>query len=224
MTSRSPSLHVPEVGNRGEVGEHIFRVRTEQHRVEEQPVAQTVDPSGGLLVLGPRRCGRDGVQVQGDADLGVLTLPAHRVHGKTVSEQEVVRRPDGGRRFAPPGCVMPRAVPEEGRAPRFIERGEMAHPVAERAMDQCGVVGEAGRGVAGRPAARVLDRLRQVPVVERQPRLDAMAEQLVDQPTVEVQTGRVGRAGAGGLHPRPGHREPVRPQGPCASSSATSSR
>ena len=61
-------------------------------------------------------------------------------------------------------------------------------------MHERGVLGEAGRGVPRRPAAGVLERLRQVPVVQRQPRLDAVREQLVDQAPVEVQARRVGRA------------------------------
>ena len=118
----------------------------------------------------------------------------------------------------PAGRVLAGAVAEERRAPRLVERGPVAHPVAERAVHERRVLGEPGGGVPGRPAAGVLQRLRQVPVVERQPRLDAVGQQLVDQPPVEVQPGRVGRAGAVGLHPRPGHREPVRRQAQLGSS------
>ena len=120
--------------------------------------------------------------------------------------------PDRGRRLLPARRVLARAVAEERRAPRLVERGPGVHPVAERAVHQRRVVREPAGGVPLRPAAGVLQRLRQVPVVERQPRLDAPVEQPVHQPGVEVQPAPVGRAAPGRLHPRPGHREPVRRQ------------
>ena len=57
-------------------------------------------------------------------------------------------------------------------------------------MHQRRVVREPAGGVAFGPAAGVLQRLRQVPVVEGQPGLDAPLEQPVHQPGVEVQPGR----------------------------------
>ena len=74
-----------------------------------------------------------------------------------------------------------------------------------RAVDQDRrVVGEPGDDVAVRPAAGVLERLRQVPVVEREPGIDPALEQPVDQPVVEVQA--LGFAGPRpvGLDARPG--------------------
>ena len=59
------------------------------------------------------------------------------------------------------------------------------------------------------PAAVVLERLRQVPVVERDHRLDAGREQLVDEPVVEREPLGVGPALAGRLDPRPRDREAV---------------
>jgi hypothetical protein len=85
----------------------------------------------------------------------------------------------------------------------------VAHSVAERLGDDGGVVGERVGGVTQRPAALVLLRLRQVPVVERDEGGDALGEQLVDQPRVEVEALLVDRTGAAGDDPRPGDREPV---------------
>ena len=72
-----------------------------------------------------------------------------------------------------------------------------------------GVLGEAVDGVAVEPAAVVLERLRQVPVVERDHRLHAVGEQRVDQPVVERQALLVGRTATGRLDARPGDREAV---------------
>ena len=59
------------------------------------------------------------------------------------------------------------------------------------------------------PAAAILERLRQVPVVERDERLDAVREQLVDEAVVEVEAGGVHAAAALGEDPRPRDREAV---------------
>ena len=111
------------------------------------------------------------------------------------------------------GRVHAAAVAQVGRAPRLVERGPGADPVAEAGVHDLGVLGEGLGGLPVGPAAPVLQGLRQVPVVERDDRVDALAEQLVGQPVVEVQAAGVDRAGAVGLDPRPGDREPVRRRG-----------
>ena len=58
-------------------------------------------------------------------------------------------------------------------------------------MHQRDVLGEPVRGVPLRPATGVLQRLRQIPVVEGHPWLDAVVEQFVHQALVEVEPGRV---------------------------------
>ncbi|CAM5256229.1 hypothetical protein SGLAM104S_09630 [Streptomyces glaucescens] len=125
---------------------------------------------------------------------------------------EVVRGAQGRRRFGAAGGVDAGAVAEEGAAPRLVQGDPLLHPVAERLADDLRVLGEAVGGVALRPAARVLQLLRQVPVVEGDGRLDAVREQLVDQAPVEVQADLDGGAAAGRLHPGPGDREAVRGQ------------
>ena len=63
--------------------------------------------------------------------------------------------------------------------------------------------------LAGQPPA-VLERLRQIPVVEGRVRLDAVREQLVDEAVVVVEPGLVHGATALGDDPRPRDREAVR--------------
>jgi len=72
--------------------------------------------------------------------------------------------------------------------------------------DALAAVGELAGGVAGEelgrvailPSAVVLERLRQVPVVERAEGLDAGRKQGIEQALVEVDAGGVGLAGSGG--------------------------
>ena len=81
-------------------------------------------------------------------------------------------RPRG---IAEAGRVHAVAVAEDGHDLRLVQGDPAADAVAERLGHDRGVVAEALGGVADRPAALVLQRLRQVPVVERGDRLDARA-------------------------------------------------
>src|SRR4029453_17385315 len=74
------------------------------------------------------------------------------------------------------------------------------------------VVGEAARGVAVRPAAGVLERLGQVPVIESRERPDPGREQRIDEAAVVVEAALVGLAAPDRLDARPGDREPVAPE------------
>ena len=74
----------------------------------------------------------------------------------------------------------------------------------------CGVVREPVCGLAGGPSTGVLERLRKIPVVQRDDRFDAGGEQLVDERAVEVETRGVRRALPGRYDARPRDREAVR--------------
>ena len=60
-----------------------------------------------------------------------------------------------------------------------------------------------------RPSARILEALRQVPVIQGRVRGDPAFEEQVDQLVVEPQPRSVHHARAVGEHPRPPDREPV---------------
>src|SRR4029079_4953473 len=73
-----------------------------------------------------------------------------------------------------------------------------------------GVIRECFRSVAGLPAAdAVLQRLRQVPMVQRGIGLDAVRQELVDQAVIEVEALGIGRAGPIGKYPWPCDRKPI---------------
>ena len=131
------------------------------------------------------------------------------VDGEAVPEQQVV----GGRRrgagLGAPGGVDAAGVAEHRRAPRLVDRGPPAYPVAEGVGDDRGVVGEALRGGADLPAAAVLERLGEIPVVQRGDGLDAVGQQLVDERPVEVEPAAAGGARPDRLDAGPGDREAV---------------
>src|ERR1700677_2360265 len=95
---------------------------------------------------------------------------------------------------------------------RRVERDPAGDPAAERLGRERGVLSESLRGAAYRPAALVLEFLRQVPVGERDGGRYPVLAQLVEQRAVVVQALLVCGAAAARLHPRPGDREPVGPE------------
>jgi hypothetical protein len=126
-----------------------------------------------------------------------------------VRQQQVVGDRKGVEHQGPPRGVRAPGVTEHGDDVRLVDRDPVLDPVPQALADQAGVLGEPVRGVAVQPAAVVLERLREVPVVERCHRLDVPLEQPVDEPVVEVEAGLVHVTGAGGLDPGPGDGEPV---------------
>ena len=115
---------------------------------------------------------------------------------------------DSRAEVAPPGRHHAVHVAVHRRAPRFVQRRPVPHAVGKLFVDQHRVVGEPVRRVPRGPATRVLEFLRQIPVVQREPRRDPLAEQFVDQPVVERHS-RLVEPAAVGLDPRPGNGKPV---------------
>ena len=169
---------------------------------------QPVDAPRRLQVAGAVGLGRDRIEVEGDADL-MVAGPPDRLDREPMAHQQVMGGGDRTGRVDPTGSVHAGGVPEEGRAPRLVQRRPRTDPVAESIDDEVGVLGESKRRVALRPSTGVLELLRQIPVVEREPGRDASAQQLVDEPTVEVEPALVRRPAATGLHAWPRHREAV---------------
>ena len=106
------------------------------------------------------------------------------------------------------GCVLTGAVPEPRDDPGLVDGDPTGHTVAQPPGDDLGELGEARGRLPPGPSPRVLQRLRQVPVVERHDGLDARTEEIVDVAVVEVEPGLVYAAAPFGEDARPGNREP----------------
>jgi hypothetical protein len=124
-----------------------------------------------------------------------------------VREEDVMSCRDRVGQALPTRCVLPDSVSEPGDDPGLVLRDPARHTVAEPGGDDLDVLGEGLRRVADGPPARILERLRQVPVVERHEGLDAGSEQLVDEPVVEVEPGLVHPSASLRQHARPRDRE-----------------
>ena len=150
------------------------------------------------------------MQVERHRQLGVLTQHRpDRPAGQPVRQVQVVYGGERGGAVGDARRVHPGPVTQVGGAPGFVERGPHGDPRTQFPRHPLGVGGERDRRLPVRPAALVLEFLRQVPVVEGGDRLHAGLDQRVDQPRVERDALGVELAGAARLHPRPGDREPV---------------
>ena len=107
--------------------------------------------------------------------------------------------------------VNPRDVAKEGEHPRFVEHHPVLYAVTKRLDARLSVGREVTDNFAIRPASFVLERLGQVPVVQRRERPDAVREQLVDQTVVVIEARLVQLPFAFGKDAGPGDAEAVAP-------------
>ncbi len=185
MMSRSPSwISAPD---QRIVAGGVDRVAESGDRLDEPAVEE------GVLGGGGRDVGRIvarrvlGTEVQDDSDLGVGHPVTQPLDGQAVTEEQVVGGGEAVGDRSPAGRHEPRGVAEVARAVRLVERRPVLDAVAEGGGHDVGVLGEVERRRPLRPAALVLEHLRQVPVIQRDVRFDAGGEQLVDETVVEVE-------------------------------------
>jgi len=85
----------------------------------------------------------------------------------------------------------------------------MLHAVAEPMSHDARVICERRRRIAIEPAAVLLQRLRQIPMVEAEPRRDAVRDEPIDQTFVKVEAALLHGAAARRQNARPRGRKPV---------------
>ena len=126
-----------------------------------------------------------------------------------VREQHVVHRLQRTAQVFLARCVHAVGVAEDAVHPRLVDRDPAFDAVAVRVEARARIVDERidGRPVA--PAAFVLQRLRQIPVVKRHHGLDAALEQGVDESVVVREAALLERCATGREEPRPRERETV---------------
>ena len=153
--------------------------------------------------------GAQRMQAQGDADLRIRHVGADQRHRLAVREQHVMADLQRGLEIGQARRVPALVVADDGRAPGLVVRDPVLDAVAQAARDG---VGQLQKGIdrgALVPAAALLQELRQVPVVERGPGLQAAFQHAVDQALVEVQAFRIRPAARLAEDARPGNREAV---------------
>ena len=213
------AVEVQRLADRGEVALldqaldqrlQVGRVAPQQHGLEEHPVPQRVEELGGPdvgLVLGRRPHRR----VVVGAPHALRPRRAQRDRPASVGEQQVVGDVQRVEHQLPPRGVDADGVPEHRGDVGLVDRHPVGDAIGETLGHDRGVLLEPVDGAAVEPAAVVLERLGQVPVVERGHRVDPGGQQLVDEPVVEVQARGVDGSATVGLDPRPGDGEAVVP-------------
>jgi hypothetical protein len=160
-------------------------IAAEEDGIEILPVHVGIGPLRRLTVGGAVRCRILRLEVHDDAD-AILPLGAVRLHGGAVRAHEVVRRDRRLEQVAVAGREGPVQVAAIGDHPGLVERAPHRHAVAEGAIAHARVVGEPVGDVAIEPAATIVERFGEIPVIERRRRLDVALQQRIDQPRVEV--------------------------------------
>ncbi len=186
----------------------LVGVGAEEHGIEILPVHVGVGARRGRVV-GRRIAGRVlRLEVDDEADFPSPFRPA-RLHGGTMRAQQVVAR--HGRLERAPVSRGQRAVQVAavGDHPGFVQRHPARHTIAKPADHERGVFGKPVCDVRIEPAAELIERRGEIPVVEGDHGLDAVREQRVDQPLVEVEARRVHAAAAVGQDPAPRDAEAI---------------
>ena len=186
----------------GNFGPHVAEglgelggIVAEEDRVEVVAVHVRVGARGGRDVFGPLGRGILGLEIDDESDL-VRAARAIVAHRGAVRAEEIVR---DDRHFA--DVAMTGRVRAEHEAivhhdPRLVERHPARNAIVERAKARVRVLGEPVRDVAIEPAAAVVERFGEIPVVERDHRRDVLREERVDEFVVEGDAGGVDLARA----------------------------
>jgi hypothetical protein len=189
--------------------QQVGRIGTAEERVEKPAVVEGLQPPGGGAVLVAFRQRPGHGQVEGDPDPARSSRVPERTHDRAVGKERVMGCPEGARPVRRAGSLRAQRIAEERGHPRLVVRRPVVDEVSEAVEHVLGVLGETVDGLAGRPAAVVLERLRQIPVVQGHERRDLALTQPLDEAAVEVEPALVGRPAAVGLNSRPGDREAV---------------
>src|SRR5215213_8210121 len=107
-------------------------------------------------------------------------------------------------------CVDAETVTHPCRDPGFVQGDPEFHLVRQCLVEDVCVLREAFARLPARPSAAVFERLRQVPMVKREDRLDGAFSQAIDQAPVMVEPVLIGGSGPLWLNAWPGYGEAVR--------------
>ena len=151
-------------------GAERLGVDTEEHRVEVLSVEVRVRAVGRRAISFIERRWRLRFQVDDEPDL-VAAGRAVGIHGCRVRAQEVMRDARGLGEARMPGRQHAAHIPAVRHDPWLVEGHPQVHAIVEGAHDDIGVVGEPGGTIGVQPSAVILERGRQIPVVERDDRL-----------------------------------------------------
>src|SRR5690606_20021951 len=115
-----------------------------------------------------------------NADLGVPDCPPQRIHGCTMRKVDVMHAAQEGLPVGQSRCLPAKGIAEQREDPGFVESCETLDAVSIAVTDERSVVGEPADAITMGPAALVIESLRQVPMIQTDPRLDSSGKQFID--------------------------------------------
>ena len=193
-------------GLAGEIG-----IATVQNRIGEEPVVVHRAQLGSVTILWTVGSRRGVGEVQRDAHLlSVVAGFTHLANRHAVAQQNVVSGGEGPVGLGAAGGVDAPGVPEHCHHPRLVVGEPILHPITQSVLHRDRVLHEPFGDVTVHPPTQILQRLGQIPVVQRRHRLDAFGQKIVDEPIVKRETGLVEGPRTQRLDTRPGHGEAVR--------------
>ncbi len=194
------------------VVERVYRigVSPEQDGVQEQAVAVRVVAGGRREILVARGGRQDVGDDVGDTDAGGRDMRPDGADREAVGQVEVMRGSDGVREMPATGCMDAALVAQECLAPRFVDGDPVGGQVTQSACRPRGEVREPFSGIPQRPTPRILEDLRQLPVIERHEGAHAEVTEPPEERSIEIEPHRVERTPPRGLEAGPGDREPIR--------------
>ncbi len=191
-------------------GADEVRILAREHGVRVQPVLRNVHQAGTDPVQGVDGV-RDNRRVHvAHPDPARNPRRPQRLHREPVAQELVVH---AGQRVESEGFarrVQAHGVAVGADRGRLVDGDPAGNAVAVRSGGDRGELPQPVGRVAVKPAAGVVQSQGRVPVIEGDHGRNPVGQELVQEPVVKGQSGRVHRAAAVGLDPRPGQREAIR--------------
>ncbi len=189
----------------------LLRILPEEDGVEVLPIHVRIGAPhrGKVLPQLGRRVLRLEIDDQPDLPLLRRLGEAESLHSHPVGAQKIVGRDRRLEQIRVAGGEHAGEITSIGDDPGLIERGPHLDAISQRLEHRDGVVAEPAGNVAIEPAAAIVERFGQIPMVERNVRLDSLLEQRVDEARVEIDALPVDDSFAVGINPPPRHAEPI---------------
>ena len=190
------------------IGQSIGIFSLEQ-RIETCPLPQSLEITRCADVLFALGDGANRFQAHHRSELVVGTLRAKRMERQSLRQILMVHGGDVIRPAPQPGGMVAKSVADQGMHRGLVQHDPVLDPVAEAARHDLRIIGEPMPDIAIKPAAPLLKRLRQIPVIEADPRRDPACEASVRHAVVKVQSRDVDVSGPRRNDPRPRCREAI---------------
>ena len=192
-----------------QVGDHVFRVVPFEKRIHVPADELSVLQKRFGAVFGGVGSRVHGRQVQHDTQLSAAALGPQGLYGQAVAQQQMVRCLRGCAAALDAGGEHAGFMAQHGHHPGFVVGDYRCEPITQSRVDAFGVFHKAVYRIAVGPATQGLQRVRQVPMVQCEIRLDTPFQHAIDQPVVKSQALFIPGPVTGRTHARPRHGEAV---------------